>query len=172
MGAFLPDYLTRAQLWVDILPVPIAAFVLAAFVAAIVKHEHSTFLHRFLAVAAFSLLGFVIGEMTGLSREPAVSATIGAVLGLLGGALAYLLGTKGPENQAFASAAVCVFVLSLFFGTSWGAALREDAEFYKRSAEYRERLELEDLKLRYWRAVNHIPDPAPAKTKDDGSSSP
>ena len=161
MIAPLAPYLTDWELWRDLLPVPVGAAIFAAL-AALIPQAGSSYRHRFVVIASFSLLGFVVGDLTGQSREPAVAATIGALLTLLGGALVYLLGEHGPAKQVFVSAAVCVMALSLFFGTNWGSVLREQAELKKQSARYRFNIEQEDFKLHLMRKAAHFPDPPPA----------
>ena len=117
MASFLPHYLTMPGVWIDILPIPIGAAVLAliASLATIkVKYNHPFSLgERWMVFLSFSLLGFVIGDLTGQSREAAVPATIGATLGLLGGAMVYLLGSRGPKQQVFVSIAVGLLLIAI-----------------------------------------------------------
>jgi hypothetical protein len=164
MLSYLPNYLTNFQIWIDLLPIPISALFFSAIAAGLTglsKDPAVSFCERWCVFAAFALLGFIVGDLTGQSREPAVPAAIGAVLTLLAAAMVYLLGSHGPKKQLFVSAAVCILTISLFFGTNWGSVLREDADTYKLSARYRWSLEQEDQKLQdlrnLYRAVNGTP---------------
>jgi hypothetical protein len=80
----------------------------------------------FLSVLAFTLLGFVTGQIMGESREPAVGAILPGVLTFLGGVFIYLIGSKGIQSQAIVSSMVFSFVITLLIGTLYGARLRDE----------------------------------------------
>ena len=166
MYSYLPTYLTTQQIWIDLLPIPIGAVLIAAIAAGLSgfgKDHGTTFRERWCVFCAFALLGYVVGDLTGQSREPAVSAMIGAVLTLLGAGLVYLLGSNGLKQQLFTSLAVSVLAISLLFGTNWGSVLRTNAEIYKHSAAYRWSLEQEDHKLQALRDLDRAFNGSPAK---------
>jgi len=75
-------------------------------------------------VFSLSLLGIVTGQITGFSRESAVGTVLPAVLGLLGGVMVYLVGTKGKRLQLPVVMSVIGLTLNLLVGTYWGAYLR------------------------------------------------
>jgi hypothetical protein len=77
-----------------------------------------------LAVLAFSMLGFVTGSNMSDSREPAVAAVMPAALTLVGGIGAFLIGSKGVQNQVVVAALILNFSLALFIGGYSGAELR------------------------------------------------
>ena len=77
-----------------------------------------------LAVLAFSMLGFVTGGNISDSREPAVAAVMPAALTLVGGIGAFLIGSKGVQNQVVVAALILNFSLALFIGGYSGAELR------------------------------------------------
>jgi hypothetical protein len=79
-----------------------------------------------LTVTAFAILGFVTGKIMSDSREPSVSAVLPATLTLMGGIIAYLVGTQGPNVQVLASALLFNFSLSLFVCTDYGGAIRDE----------------------------------------------
>jgi hypothetical protein len=110
------------------LVVCIGISVLATLAIWISKGARQHLSSTFLAILAFSLLGFVTGYMMGDSRESAVSAVLPAVLTLLGGATLFLFGSKGVQTQTVVSGSVIVFSLALFLGTHLGARLRFDFE--------------------------------------------
>lgn len=93
----------------------------------------------FLAVLAFSLLGFVTGQIMGQSRESAVGAVLPAVLTLLGGVAIYLIGSKGAQAQAIVSSMLFCFSITLLAGSLYGARLRVEFDStnpaYMRSRE-------------------------------------
>ena len=75
--------------------------VLALTVSSVVRYFRLTrkdFRLLLLVLLAFSLLGFVTGQIMGQSREPAVMAVLPAVLTLLGGIDVYLVGAKGIQT--------------------------------------------------------------------------
>jgi hypothetical protein len=81
-----------------------------------------------LGVAAFAMLGFVVGLIMAQSREAVVDVVLPAILTLLGGILAYLIGAKGIQTQIGASAMVLCFAFALLVGSQYGAKLRFDYE--------------------------------------------
>src|SRR5262249_1936827 len=89
------------------------------------------FLSMLLAAFAFSLLGFVTGDLLANSREAAVGAVLPAVLTLLGGVVAYTIGSKGLQTASVTVSAgilVC-FTLSLLVGSVFGTRLRVEYDF-------------------------------------------
>jgi hypothetical protein len=91
-----------------------------------------------LTIFAFATLGFVTGEIMSDSREPAVSAVLPAVLTLMGGVVAFLIGTKGAQSQIVVSALVLNFGVALFVGADYGAAIRDEVDVDSRHAFERE----------------------------------
>ena len=89
-----------------------------------------------LVLFAFSLLGFVTGQIMGQSREPAVMAVLPAVLTLLGSIAIYLVGVKGIQTQAIVASMVSCFAIALLAGVHFGARLRIDFDI--KSAAYTE----------------------------------
>jgi hypothetical protein len=90
--------------------------VLALTVSFVVRYFGLTrkdFRLLLLVLLAFSLLGFVTGQIMGQSREPAVMAVLPAVLTLLGGIVIYLVGAKGIQTQAIVSSMVFCFAIAL-----------------------------------------------------------
>src|SRR5215467_5117063 len=80
----------------------------------------------FVAVFAFSMLGFVAGDIMSNSREPSVSAVLPAALTLMGGVAAFQIGSKGVEDQAAVCALILVFSLGLYTGSFYGSEVRGD----------------------------------------------
>jgi hypothetical protein len=104
------------------------SFVLSA-AAAWIRPARGAFPILFLAAFAFSLLGFVTGQLLGDSREAAVAAVVPAVLTLLGGVAAFVVGTRGVRSQSAISAILVCFTLSLLVGSLFGIRLRVEYEF-------------------------------------------
>jgi hypothetical protein len=98
----------------------------------------------FLAIFAFSALGFVTGHVMGISREPAVGTVVPAVLTLLGGVAVYLVGLKGAEAQANVSAMVLCFAVALLVGSLFGSRMRIEYDY---EAANPDRLRTRDLAL-------------------------
>jgi hypothetical protein len=117
----------------------IVCSVLALIVSFIVRYFGLTrkdFRLLLFVLLAFSLLGFVTGQIMGQSREPAVMAVLPAVLTLLGGIVIYLVGAKGIQTQAIVASMVCCFAIALLIGVHFGGRLRVD--FDLRTAAYTE----------------------------------
>jgi hypothetical protein len=117
----------------------IVCSVIALIVSFIVRYFGLTrkdFRLLLFVMLAFSLLGFVTGQIMGQSREPAVMAVLPAVLTLLGGIVIYLVGAKGIQTQAIVASMVCCFAIALLIGVHFGARLRVD--FDLRTAAYTE----------------------------------
>ncbi|WP_020175223.1 hypothetical protein [Methyloferula stellata] len=83
----------------------------------------------FLAVFAFSMLGFVTGQILGDSRESVVGSVVPAVLTLLGGVVAYIFSSKGIRSQTAISAVLVCFTFSFLVGSLFGIRLRIEYEY-------------------------------------------
>jgi hypothetical protein len=83
-----------------------------------------SFTALFFAAFAFSLLGFVTGELMGDSREGVVGTVIPAALTLLGGMAAYIVTSKGIREQAATSGILICFTFCLLIGSTFGIRLR------------------------------------------------
>lgn len=94
-----------------------------------VRPRGSSFWATLSAALAFSLLGFVTGDLMGNSREAAVGAVLPAVLTLLGGVAAYIISSKGVRSQVAISAMLVCFTLSFVVGSLFGSRLRVEYEF-------------------------------------------
>ena len=80
------------------------------------------------AAFAFSLLGFVTGELMSDSRESVVGTVIPAALTLLGGIAAYIVTSKGVREQAATSGILICFTFCLLVGSTLGIRLRVEYE--------------------------------------------
>lgn len=70
------------------------------------------------------MLGMVVGQTTGNSREAAVGAVMPAILGLVGGIMVYLLGTTSRRTQVLVALAIIALTSNLVVGIFWGAKSR------------------------------------------------
>lgn len=110
-----------------------------------------------LLAAAIGFLAWVVGYMTGISRDPAVADVVLAVLGSIGAVAGFVSLRFGHSLQV--GMIMFSFAISLFVGSSIGAKIRQQHEhadlgippldFLKREARrendikrYRETLEL------------------------------
>jgi hypothetical protein len=133
----MPPYLTHTETWEAVWPLPLAAVLIASSLYLIVMlvarpDDKRTLL---LVLLAFSMLGIVTGYLTGLSREPAVGAVLPAVLSLIGGLAAALIG-RDNASMAVVSIAVLAFSFSILISTGWGVRLRNIVEEDKISKNY------------------------------------
>lgn len=114
----------------------LTALLISAIISAVVgliamrilPHRHAGVWLLFVAVFAFSILGFVTGELLGDSREAAVGTVVPAVLTLLGGVAAYVVSEKGLESQPAIFAILICFPLALYVGSLFGIGLRAEYE--------------------------------------------
>jgi hypothetical protein len=88
----------------------------------------------FIAVFAFSMLGFVTGSIMSDSREPAVSAVLPAALTLMGGIAAFQIGSKGIETQLVVCVLILAFSLALYIGSFYGAQVGAANDLYAKPA--------------------------------------
>jgi hypothetical protein len=95
-----------------------------------------SFLILFMALFAFSMLGFVTGELLGDSRDSAVGAVVPAVLTLFGTVAAYIIGSRGVRSQTAVSACLICFVFCLLSGDLFGIQLRNQYEDYMQNPGY------------------------------------
>jgi hypothetical protein len=159
----MPTYLLDAGLWINLWPIPVVAILLALATAGFLHWLGVPFGHSVAPLIAISLLGFVVGDMTGQSREPAVAEALSAILALLGGVLVYLIGAHGAEKQKVSSGATALLVVGLLIGANWGANLRQAFDDYRASAAYRLQKEAEEAS---YRVMLGLPPAAPAHPAD------
>ena len=69
-------------------------------------------------------IAFATGYLTGFSREPAVTATIPAILTLLGGIFVYMT-TTHPGDRGPMALGVVFFALVLIFTTNYYSSVRQ-----------------------------------------------
>lgn len=108
--------------------------------------DRPLFLHVLTASAAFSLLGFVVGQLTGVSREAAVGTVVPAALTLVGGAAAFLMEIRGVGKRLAVSGLLLCFTSALLAGSLFGLRLRIE---YLTEIEQPERLRQRDLALEF-----------------------
>ena len=100
-----------------------------------------------ISVMSFAILGFVTGKIMSDSREPSVSAVLPAALTLMGGVVAYLVGTQGPTIQILVSGLLLNFGLSLFIGADYGSAIREEVDDAHEMVVERSQLGVDSMRL-------------------------
>jgi hypothetical protein len=71
-----------------------------------------------------SLLAFVTGYLTGMSRTGAVGNVLPAVLAFIGGMNIYVFGTEN-KHKMIIGYCVSLFIVILFYGVHRGSVLRE-----------------------------------------------
>ena len=100
-----------------------------------------------IAVMSFAILGFVTGKIMSDSREPSVSAVLPAALTLMGGVIAYLIGTQGRNVQILVSGLLFNFGLSLFIGADYGGAIRDEVDDARAMDVARAQLDVNSVRL-------------------------
>lgn len=101
--------------------------IVSALVLAFLYQGRALFRTRLIVAFSFTLLGMVAGYMTGLSRQPAVTAVIPAALSIIAGLSVYIVGAKRADQVLIA---LCVIGLctNLLLGIVWGARARVATE--------------------------------------------
>lgn len=153
-------------MWKALWPLPLAALLVSFLLYLLVMpSDHKKDLLVFLM--AFSMLGIVTGYLTGLSRQPAVSAVLPAVLSLFGGLAVYLIGTDQSKRLAV-SLAVLAFATSLVLATSWGAAIRGAGEKYEISEAYLKQRAFIEKEVVDFRRELGLPEERPTERRKAG----
>lgn len=104
-----------------------------------------------LSLAAFSLLGAVVGRYIGLGGSDAVllSAVLPTVLTLIGGALVFKSEKMEGRNRdsdiraGVISFSVILFLITLMLGTRWGLVERDEAEDIEKREALQDCIQLE-----------------------------
>jgi hypothetical protein len=122
----MPKYLVDLSFWQTIWPLFLCPLFISIILTLLVVGTGRARLFRnvFISVLAFSMIGIVVGNITGISRVAIVGAVIPAVLALIGGVAAYLVGTGGRIRQMHVSLAVISMFSNLIVGTYWGSTTR------------------------------------------------
>jgi hypothetical protein len=120
----------------------------------------------------FSITGIVSGFLTGISRAPAVTALIPAILTIFGGFIVYLI-FKGMQTAIVSGISITVFSASLLLGTIFGSLERQQFDEYKNSLSEKLREVEHELAIKTYRRSFGLPDEIESKkTKvGDGSNS-
>jgi len=133
----MPEYLFDGAVWSTVWPLVAFAAVMATGLTAPLLRQSNRIVDIWLSIFSLALLGALTGQITGNSREPAVSAVLPAVLGLVGGVTLYILGVKVAAYQGFVSAALAAFSLCLLVGISWGTQIRLKSDEFNKDYESR-----------------------------------
>jgi hypothetical protein len=141
--------------------------LLAAAATADYRHVLAEF---FVVAMPFAVVGVMAGFLTGISRSPAVSATVPALLTLFGGLVAYLM-TKGRASALLAGTAIVAFSISVLYGTIAGSHVRGAAVAETSSIRSQQRQADRELAIEIYRRSLGLPplaekSKAPAKDKD------
>jgi len=129
----MPFYITNISVWIDTGVLILWAFILSIIFTSIEYKNNPNKLLTFISIFTFSILGTIIGYITGQSREPAVTAVLPSVLTFIGGISLYILGQENNKSKLLTSICIIVFSISLFVGIQWGVNIREN--YYKEKKE-------------------------------------
>ncbi|MDQ2733453.1 MAG: hypothetical protein M3Y55_00355 [Pseudomonadota bacterium] len=167
----IPPYLSDSTLWWGLVPIPALTILVAlVFYATLVgaNRKAGAWLVVF-PFTAFLLLGLVAGYLTGLSRESAVGAVVPAVLTLMGGVAAVLIGRAANQAATLrVSGLIVSFSIGLLVGTTWGSAMRQAVTDFEASEKELIRRSLVELKVREFREALGLPAEFP-QNGDDAS---
>jgi hypothetical protein len=119
------------------------------------------FLEGFGSAAPFSITGAIVGFLAGLSREPAVSALVSAVLSLVGGLVVYII-ARQEQGADRATVALTSMTILILIGSIIGSSYREAYNSYVNSVTYQyEVIRREFLTERYRRGLGLPPGQKP-----------
>jgi hypothetical protein len=151
----MPPYLLYLEGWKALWPIPLAAMLLTAILVAIArpKSEQKEFI---VVIAAFTMLGIIVGYLTAFSRQSAIGAVLPAVLSLMGALAVFLVG-KDKSSRLVVGLSVLAFSLSLLLGTTWGSVMRSIAEEYKSSEVYLKQQAFIESQVRDFRESLDVP---------------
>lgn len=163
----MPQQLLIFAAWTGRWPLFFTAIV-TALVLAFLYQGTALFRTRLIVAFAFTLLGMVAGYMSGLSRQPAVTAVVPAALSLIAGLSIYIVGAKRADQVLIA---LCVIGLctNLLLGIVWGARARVASEDHYASAPrklWEADVEAYVIQHRRKLGLQDYP-PAPSKPKTD-----
>jgi hypothetical protein len=113
--------------------------------------------HGLWASLPLGISGIIVGYLTGLSRTPAVSAVIPAVLSLIGAIGILAIGSE-KLNIWRVGFAVSIFSLNLYLGTSLGSTVRDNLEAEEFSVNYHIERALNERLIRNARKSLGLPD--------------
>jgi hypothetical protein len=102
-----------------------------------------------------TLLAYMAGYLTGISRSPAIGNTIPAALALLGGLNLYIFGTEA-KNRGFIAYSIVLFALVLLYSVQVGAIERESGREARLIA-----LSEQERRIRFFRANRDLPPEPP-----------
>jgi hypothetical protein len=114
------------------------------------------FTYYFFFTLPVSLIAFLAGDLTGLSRSPTVGAVLAAVLSLLAGLMVYVFGSDNRFKIVVGYSAF-VFVFTLSVGVEGGAYRRESQR-----ERYLMYLSEQEYRVRIFRKKLDLPDEMPA----------
>jgi uncharacterized membrane protein len=149
----MPSYLTDWPVWRDFIPMPLFAALIAGILGVVISRNQELFWRSFFVILALALFGITTGNLIGQSQEPVVGAVVPAMLGLMGGLIAYLLAAKTEDQQLLVALAVAAFSINLLVGGFWGSRLRYDFQDHQNSENYRIALEAIEQNVRLQKLV-------------------
>ena len=121
----VPDYLAKTPLLDDLWPIVSLVFFMA-FIFSFFGSSRENRKEFFLVLLSFSMMGIVVGYLTGVSISPVVTALVPSSISFIGGLLIFLIG-KNNSSRAIASLSMFLFCLLLFIGMEWGSKAKECA---------------------------------------------
>lgn len=145
----LPSYLIDSQIWINLYPLILfPAIVSLVFVWLLPKigTGSPTNSEIFVLTFALAILGMAAGQLTGQSREPAVNATVPAVLTLFGSFSTYFIAKEATQRVIVAGVMVA-FTLNLIVGSLWGSHNRAQYAKHLNSEGYRAAQDRVDYRL-------------------------
>jgi peptidoglycan/LPS O-acetylase OafA/YrhL len=156
----MPTYLINYEILKVLWPILVVSVLIALIITFLVGKSNDR-KEIFFVVISFSMLGMVIGYLSGVSRTPTLNNVLPAVLSLIGGLIVYLVG-KDSSNRIIICIALFALAFTLVIGSEWGATTREVADEFKHSTQYLERQAFIEREVNIFRKNLGLP-PLPPK---------
>lgn len=131
MDSFVPEHVTLHMLWIAV-SISLACSITVGIMVSIVEVDirripfQAVRNTRFLFAFSFplALVALISGYLSTTGRLSAVGQLLPAVLTLIGALNLYVFGTEN-KYRVVISYCICVFAITLFYGTQYGAYQRD-----------------------------------------------
>jgi hypothetical protein len=135
------SFWTSSYLWAVLCGLLLFSVILSAALSLVLilvttkTERRKLFRASLLLLVTMSVLGAIIGYLTGISRAPAVGSVLPAALTLIGGLLIYMFGKESQGGrQQVAAVSTFALVIGLLTGTLLGADIRADGSLVAATA--------------------------------------
>jgi len=144
------DFLATKGFLYELLKTLVIPFGFALIIAAVFNiraRDRTQFWPLMLILTSVGLVGIIVGQLAGQTREAVLSALIPALLSLIGGCLAIIFAKDTGAARLLTAAGVIGLMFNLFVGLQLGSHARTEYEAYINSTDYKYKLMVEEAAL-------------------------